>query len=62
MFFVVNREKLYAYIVSIATVVMLFIMAGVLTPDNDTMEASANIQENIVMQKQINDNTNNSNE
>ena len=44
MFFVINKEKIYAYIVSIITVAMLFVMAGVLTPKEDAAPTSANVQ------------------
>lgn len=61
MFFVVNKEKLYAYIVSIVTVAMLFAMAGILVPNN-TVETSANIQNNIAIENSNKDNSNISNE
>ena len=48
MFLVINKEKLLAYIVSIVTVVMLFVMAGIITPKGNTVETSANIQKQDV--------------
>ena len=33
MFFVINKEKVYAYVVSILTIVTLFFMSGVLKTD-----------------------------
>lgn len=58
MFFVVNKEKLYAYIVSVFTVVMLLVMASVLMPNNNTVETSANIQRNVIMKETNNENIN----
>ena len=61
MFFVINKEKLYAYVVSIITVVMLFVVAGMIAPKNNTVETSANIQEQNLIQKnnEVKQNTNN---
>lgn len=42
MFVVINKEKLYAYIVSIITVIMLFCMANFIIQDTKTLETSAN--------------------
>ncbi len=47
MFYVINKEKLKAYVVSIATVFVLFIMAGAVNPNGNTIETSANIQKEI---------------
>ena len=47
MFFVINKEKLSAYIVSIATVLVLFVMAGVVMPTGNTIETSSNIQKQL---------------
>ena len=41
MFFVLSKEKIYAYVVSIATVIMLLGMAYFIKP-SDTIEASSN--------------------
>ena len=46
MFFVINKEKVYAYIVSILTIVILFFMSSVLNSDFTT-ETSANVEQNI---------------
>lgn len=46
MFFVINKDKLFAYVVSVVTVVMLFMMAGIFMPNNNTIETSSNIQKN----------------
>lgn len=40
MFLVINKEKIYAYAVSIMTVVMLFCMAGVITTQSNKEENS----------------------
>lgn len=47
MFLVVNKEKLSSYIVSIATVLVLFVMAGVINQEGNTIETSVNIQNEI---------------
>lgn len=47
MFFVINKEKVYAYIVSILTIVTLFFMSHVLNKDLSNMEeTSTNIEIN----------------
>lgn len=38
MFFVINKEKIYAYVVSIVTIVILFFMSHVLNSDLNTVE------------------------
>ena len=38
MFFVVNKEKVYAYVVSILTIVTLFFLSQVLNSDLSTVE------------------------
>ena len=47
MFFIINREKLSAYIVSIATVLVLFVLAGMISPEGNTVETSSNIQKHL---------------
>ena len=44
MFYVINKEKLTAYAVSVFTVIILFVMAGVITPKNNAVETSAETQ------------------
>ena len=65
MFFVVNKEKVYAYVVSILTIVTLFFMSHVLNSDLSTVEeTSSNIDQNTNQELVKNDNTsmeNNSN-
>ena len=47
MFFVINKEKVYAYVVSILTIVTLFFMSQVLNTDLKTTEVtSANVVNN----------------
>ncbi len=48
MFLVINKEKLGSYIVSIATVVILFVMAGTINPNENTIETGVNIQNTIL--------------
>ncbi len=48
MFFVINKEKVYAYVVSILTIVTLFFMSYVLSSDLETVEeTSTNIERNV---------------
>ena len=48
MFFVINKEKVYAYIVSILTIVTLFFMSHVLNSDLSVVEeTSGNVDQNI---------------
>ena len=48
MFFVINKEKVYAYVVSILTIVTLFFMSYVLSSDLGTLEeTSTNIERNV---------------
>lgn len=43
MFFVINKEKVYAYVVSILTIVTLFFMSHILNTDiTGSQETSAN--------------------
>lgn len=56
MFFVINKEKVTAYAVSVFTVVLLFIMAGVVVPKDKTIETSANVQKENQINNSINEN------
>ena len=54
MFFVINKDKVYAYIVSILTIVVLFFMSGVLNYDFDEVEqVSVNIEEDMDTQNDL---------
>lgn len=54
MFFVINKEKVYAYVVSILTIVTLFFMSHVLNSDLSTVEeTSANIMQNVNIQNSL---------
>lgn len=44
MFLVVNKEKIYAYLVSIVTVVLLFCLATTISPNKETVTTSATNQ------------------
>lgn len=47
MFLVINKEKVYAYVVSVFTILMLFVMSYVLNTDfNETKETSTKIEQN----------------
>lgn len=49
MFFVINKEKVYAYVVSILTIVTLFFMSHVLNSEiSSTQETSTNIEQNSI--------------
>ena len=46
LFLVINKEKIYAYIVSIMTVLVLFLMSGIMQKDlKEVEETSSNIVE-----------------
>lgn len=48
MFFVINKEKVYAYVVSILTIVTLFFMSTVFKQDlSDVKETGATVTNNI---------------
>ena len=47
MFFVINKEKVYAYIVSILTIVVLFFMSHFINyKESNSKEVSSNIVNN----------------
>ena len=49
IFLVINKEKIYAYVVSILTIVTLFFMSSMIgTEFDDTESTSSNISENHV--------------
>lgn len=49
LFLVINKEKIYAYIVSIMTIVTLFFMTSIMTSDFDETEStSSNVIENKI--------------
>lgn len=61
MFLVFNREKIYAYLISVLTVCFLFFLANSV---NDTVETSSNLTNNIqndVIENNITNNGNNVN-
>lgn len=65
MFLVINKEKLSSYIISISTVVILFIITGIVNPHDKAVETSVNIQKEIntnstnVQENDENNNTSN---
>ena len=59
-YLIVNKEKLSSYIVSIATVIILFIMAGIIKPEENTVETGVNFQ-NVVTEKNLGEKEENSN-
>lgn len=50
MFYVINKSKIYSYIIALSTVVILFVIAGKinnnLTSLNNTIETSTNVMMN----------------
>lgn len=64
MFFVINKEKIYAYAVSILTIVILFFMSSVMNSDiNKTEQVSSNstkVVDNIQNKNENNNNNSNS--
>lgn len=62
MFLVINKEKVYAYIVSVFTIVTLFVMSGILNSNFDkTEQTSSNIELNNTGNATINVDINNIN-
>ena len=48
LFLVVNKEKIYAYVVSIMTIVVIFFMSSMLNSDlEDTETTSSNSMKNV---------------
>ena len=53
--FVINKEKIYAYVLSICTIVTLFFMSSFINNNFDDSEVtSSNIVENITQNQTIN--------
>ena len=50
MFYVINKSKIYSYIIALSTVVILFLIAGKInnnsTSLNNTIETSTNVMMN----------------
>ena len=54
MFFVINKEKVYAYVVSILTIVTLFFMSHALNSEiSSVQETSTNIEKNIINENSV---------
>lgn len=54
MFFVINKEKVYAYVVSILTIVTLFFMSHVLNSDLSVVEdTSTNVEQNVNIENNL---------
>lgn len=54
MFFVINKEKVYAYVVSILTIVTLFFMSHALNSEiSSVQETSTNIEQNIINENSV---------
>ena len=59
LFLVINKEKIYAYIVSVLTIVTLFSLSSMINNDlNDAEVLSSNVLENSISENII-DNTEN---
>lgn len=61
MIFVINKEKVYAYVVSILTIVILFFMSHVMSSDTSTEDVSGRIEQanNVTTNTQQNELINN---
>lgn len=58
MFLIINKEKIYAYVVSVLTIVILFFISSFLNSDiNDTQSTSVNIEKNEIVNNTFLDNT-----
>ena len=56
MFFVINKEKIYAYVVSVLTIVILFFVSSFFNSDmKNTETTSANVIENENFENTISD-------
>ena len=56
MFWVINKEKVYAYVVSILTIVTLFFMSHILNEDwSETKTTSTNTEQNVNVERNIDD-------
>ena len=56
MFLVINKEKIYAYVVSVLTIVILFFVSSFLNSDiKDTQTTSTNIENNQFTNNTISD-------
>lgn len=52
IFWVINKEKIYAYVVSILTIVTLFFMSSMINSEfDDTESTSSNVIENHIENK-----------
>ena len=58
LFLVVNKEKVYAYVVSVFTIVTLFVMSGMINSNfNNTEQTSSNIESSNQLNNVSNDNS-----
>lgn len=48
VFFVINKEKVYAYIVSVVTIFILFFMSATINNEISTKETSTGVEQNTV--------------
>lgn len=56
MFFVINKEKIYAYVVSVLTIIMLFFVSSFFKSDiEDTEPVSSNLVQNNNIENTISD-------
>ena len=56
MFFVINKEKIYAYVVSVLTIVILFFVSSFFNSDmKNTETTSVNVIENENFENTISD-------
>lgn len=57
MFFVINKSKIYSYIIALSTVVILFVAAAkvndAVSPSQNTIQTNANVLENNIPQNSL---------
>ena len=54
---VINKEKIYAYVLSICTIITLFFMSTMINQNLDeSEETSSNIVQNTITENKINEN------
>ena len=54
---VINKEKIYAYVLSICTIITLFFMSTMINQNLDeSEETSSNIVQNTIRENKINEN------
>ena len=58
IFWVINKEKAYAYMVSLITIVILFFMSATMKNNVLTKETSTDVKEEIILNSKNSENSN----